>query len=303
MHLRPLFPFPLLCLAVHLLVCLRWHRWRLPNRAEPAGKYLLDLDDPSDRSTFMELLAIAFQGKGCFAPQPGTTILFVTSLFFEDLLLLNLTLCAAPRVDKWYDGSWVNHQIVVPDQPDEDEWVMPPKGLIEFSFASLMSTENAGEMNANEIEWLHNELNTPGKTERDRVGAIRAFCEGDNFLRYEAVEEILGMLPEDSRTNERCELVKQCFSRLTEPERAIEMLHMLTINERKQVEKKLGVQAIAFTKNNATGKYKLDLSKKPERDVCFRLIEINTAQQGLLQKMDNYYANRKGSSDLHAFEK
>lgn len=172
---------------------------------------------------------------------------------------------------------------------------MPPKGLIEFSFASLVSSENAGVMDEKEIEWLHNELNTPGSTERDRIGAIRAFCEGDNFLRFEQVQEILNMLPEDSRTLERCELVNQCFSRLTEPERAIEMLYLLTINERKQVEKRLGVQAMAFTKNNATGKYKLDLSKKPERDVCLRLIEINTAQQELLQKMDNYYASRKGN--------
>ncbi len=210
-------------------------------------------------------------------------------------IFLKPTHCAAPRLDKWYDGTWTNYQIVVPTQPDEDEWVMPPKGLIEFSFASLVSSENSGVMDEKEIEWLHNELNTPGSTERDRIGAIRAFCEGDNFLRFEQVQEILNMLPEDSRTLERCELVKQCFSRLTEPERAIEMLYLLTINERKQVEKKLGVQAMAFTKNNATGKYKLDLSKKPERDVCLRLIEINTAQQELLQKMDNYYASRKGN--------
>ena len=212
-----------------------------------------------------------------------------------DLLILKPALCAAPRVDTWHDGNWKNHQIVVPTQPNEDEWVMPPNGLIEFSFVSLVSSENAGVMNEKEIEWLHKKLKTPGSTERDRIGAIRAFCEGDNFLRFEQVQEILNMLPEDSRTLERCELVKQCFSRLTEPERAIEMLYLLTINERKQVEKKLGVQAMAVTKNNATGKYKLDLSKKPERDVCLRLIEINTAQQELLQKMDNYYASRKGN--------
>jgi hypothetical protein len=210
------------------------------------------------------------------------------------LLFLKPALCAAPRVDTWHDGNWKNHQILVPTQPNEDEWVMPPNGLIEFSFASLVSSENAGVMNEKEIEWLHNKLKTPGSTERDRIGAIRAFCEGDNYLHFEHVEGILNMLPENSRKIERCELIKQCFSRLTEPERAIEMLHLLTINERKEVEQKLGVQALAFTKNNATNRYKLDLSKKPERDVCLRLVEINTAQQELLQKMDNYYASRKG---------
>ena len=212
-----------------------------------------------------------------------------------DLLILKPALCAAPRVDTWHDGNWKNHQIVVPTQPNEDEWVMPPNGLIEFSFVSLVSSENAGVMNEKEIEWLHNKLKTPGSTERDRIGAIRAFCEGDNYLHFEHVEGILNMLPENSRKIERCELIKQCFSRLTEPERAIEMLHLLTINERKEVEQKLGVQALAFTKNNATNRYKLDLSKKPERDVCLRLVEINTAQQELLQKMDNYYAERKGN--------
>jgi hypothetical protein len=210
------------------------------------------------------------------------------------LLFLKPALCAAPRVDTWHDGNWKNHQILVPTQPNEDEWVMPPNGLIEFSFVSLVSSENAGVMNEKEIEWLHNKLKTPGSTERDRIGAIRAFCEGDNYLHFEHVEGILNMLPENSRKIERCELIKQCFSRLTEPERAIEMLHLLTINERKEVEQKLGVQALAFTKNNATNRYKLDLSKKPERDVCLRLVEINTAQQELLQKMDNYYAERKG---------
>ena len=66
------------------------------------------------------------------------------------------------------------------------------------------------------------------------------------------------MLPEDMRSLERCELVQQCFSRLTEPERGVEILQHLTINERKDVEKKLGMVAIAFTHNNATGFYKLD---------------------------------------------
>ena len=126
---------------------------------------------------------------------------------------------------------------------------MPPKGLIEFSFASLVSSENAGVMDEKEIEWLNNELNTPGSTERDRIGAIRAFCEGDNFLRFEQVQEILNMLPEDSRTLERCELVKQCLSRLTEPERAIEMLYLVTIKEAKKDKKKHGQKSMDITKN------------------------------------------------------
>jgi hypothetical protein len=212
-----------------------------------------------------------------------------------DLLFLKPALCAAPRVDTWRDGNWKNHHIVLPTQPNEDEWVMPSKGLIEFSFVSLMSSKKAGVMNEKEIEWLQSKLRTPGSTERDRIGAIRAFCEGDSYLHFEHVEEMLNMLPETSRKMERCELIKQCFSQLTEPERAIEMLHLLTINERREVEQKLGVQALTFTKNNATNKYKLDLSKKPERDVCLHLVEINTAQQELLQKMDNYYAKRKGN--------
>jgi len=33
------------------------------NKAEPAGKYSLDLDDASDRTTFVELLALAYKGK------------------------------------------------------------------------------------------------------------------------------------------------------------------------------------------------------------------------------------------------
>ena len=200
----------------------------------------------------------------------------------------------APRIDTWYDGSWKDHTIVLPDQDDDDEWQLPPKGLIEFTFASLLSSENTCEMSLSEMEWLYKELSTPGKTERDRIGAIRAFCEGDSFLRFDQVQEMLDMMPEDSRSLERCELVKQCFSRLTEAERAMEMLQLLTINERKLVEKKLGLQAITFTKNNATGKYRLDLSKKPERDVCFRLLQINNSQQELLQSMDAYYATRKG---------
>lgn len=224
------------------------------NKAEPAGKYSLDLNDAYDCSTFKELLRLVYAGKGAFATQP------------------------MPRVDTYYDGAWKDYRITLPDQEDEDEWVMPPKGLIEFSFASLMSSENETEMSPSEVEWLLNELNKSGKTERDRIGAIKAFCEGDNFLRFDQVEAIIGDLPEDSRSLERCELVKQCFSRLTEAERAVELLTLLTVNERKAVEKKLGLAAINFTKNNATGKYVLDLSKKPERDVCIRLCEINNSQ-------------------------
>jgi len=235
------------------------------NKAEPAGKYSLDLNDAYDRSTFKELLRLVYAEKGAFAPQP------------------------MPRVDTYYDGSWKEYKIVLPDQDDDDQWEMPPIGLIEFAFASLLSSDNATEMSSNEIEWLHNELNTPGKTERDRIGAIKAFCEGDNFLRFEQVEAIIDQLPEDTRSLERCELVKQCFSRLTEAERAMEMLQLLTINERQAVEKKLGLAAITFTKNNATGKYVLDLSKKPERDVCIRLCEINNSQQVYFW----------GTSDLH----
>jgi hypothetical protein len=214
----------------------------------------LDLGDAYDRSTFKELLRIVYAGKGAFALQP------------------------LPRVDTYYDGTWKEYRIPLPDQDDEDAWEMPPTCLIEFAFASLLSSDNASEMSSNEVEWLLNELNAPGKTERDRIGAIKAFCEGDTYLRFDQVEGIISQLPEDSRSLERCELVKQCFSRLTEAERAVEMLELLTINERQAVEKKLGLAAITFTKNNATGRYVLDLSKKPERDICIRLCEINNSQ-------------------------
>ena len=55
------------------LLNLGWHTIDIfGRRSEPAGKYLLDLDDPSDRFTFVELLSITFHGKGYFASQPGT---------------------------------------------------------------------------------------------------------------------------------------------------------------------------------------------------------------------------------------
>ena len=242
------------------------------NKAEPAGKYVLDFSDPYDANTFKELLSIAIEGKGCFASVPQ------------------------PRIDYYGDESWKQYIINLPTDPNEDTWVIPNSGILEFSFASLASSENAQSMSASEIEWLHTELKSPGKTERDRIGAIRSFCEGDNFLTFDQVKEMLDMLPEDMRSLERCELVQQCFSRLTEPERGVEILQHLTINERKDVEKKLGMVAIAFTHNNATGFYKLDLSKKPQRNVCLRLCEINNSQQTLLRRMDAYYATRKGGA-------
>ena len=73
---RPPFLPCSLCLYVRLLACsilIDTHHQPFGHRSEPAGKYQLDLDDPSDRGTFVELLLIAFHGKGCFAPQPGTT--------------------------------------------------------------------------------------------------------------------------------------------------------------------------------------------------------------------------------------
>ena len=242
------------------------------NKAEPAGKYRLDLADPYDKSTFRELLGIAFEGKGSFASLP------------------------APCVDVYYDDTWKDLKIVVPDQPNDEKWEMPPTGLISFCFESMMSTENASEVTLKELDWLYNELNLPGKTERHRIGAIRAFCDGESFLRYDQAADILNMLPEDTRSAERCELVQQSFSRLTESERAVELLHLLTINERKEVERKLGAAAITFTKNNATGKYRLDLAKKSERNICLRLCEINNSQLVLLRKMDTYYASRKGGA-------
>ena len=203
---------------------------------------------------------------------------------------------AGPRIDAWYDNSFKEYKIVVPENPDDDTWEVPSSGLLEFGFASILAVENAKEINVKEIEWLHNELKMRGKTERDRVGAIKSFCEGDNFLKFEQVSEILDILPDDSRALERCELVQQCFSRLTEPERAIELLQLLTIRERKEVERKLGVAAIMFTKNNATGKYKLDLGKRPEREVCLRLLAINTSQQELIRSINANYSTHKGGT-------
>jgi len=60
-----------------------------------------------------------------------------------------------------------------------------------------------------------------------------------------------------------------------------------------QVAKHLGDVAVHFTKNNPTGHYVLDLSMKPQHDVCLRLVELQKHQVhffGLAVQISNHVA-------------
>ncbi|KAJ1479288.1 hypothetical protein T484DRAFT_1814961, partial [Baffinella frigidus] len=146
-----------------------------------------------------------------------------------------------------------------------------------------------------EIALLKETLVDPEKRERERVGAIKAFCEGDTFMTFAIVHSLLSeTLNETDHPTERVELVRQCFNRLLDSERAPDLLLLLNTSERIQVVKYLGMVATSFTKSNTTGHYRLELSKKPQRDICLRLCEVQNAQTELTNSIDAYYSDRMG---------
>lgn len=45
-----------------------------------------------------------------------------------------------------------------------------------------------------------------------------------------------------------------------------------------------------------SGPCRLDLGKKPQRDICLRLLELQNSQLKLIKEMEEYYAVRAGGA-------
>ena len=48
--------------------------------------------------------------------------------------------------------EWKDHNIIIPDHDNEDEWVLSLTVVIEFTFASLLSSDNTSVIDSKEIE-------------------------------------------------------------------------------------------------------------------------------------------------------
>jgi hypothetical protein len=215
--------------------------------ANPGGTYTLDLEDKYSRTVLQNMAVLQLRGNGCFAS--GTV-----------------------RLD---DRPWS-----IPTGEKVMQWQPPVKGVVSLTFISNRQPPKADSTFTEAELRLYLTALATSKMQVERSGILHTLVTGESFLKPAQARLILSQCQGSS---ERVAFVAAAIYRVhstNPPHQEIDRLKsQLTPAEQSILDHSLGADARTFTPANASGHYRLDLAKAPEREVAMRLMEIRNAER------------------------
>jgi hypothetical protein len=184
--------------------------------------------------------------------------------------------------------------------PNESDWHAPHNGTIRFKFGSLSVGANIAldPITLNKIITVFTDVE---KTHALRIEAFDIHFGSQIAIHIDQAKKLLEALPEDGhdRLREkdlvltRSAVVVRCFHRLVETDQARDLLDALDDASKALASKSLGTASFSFTRNNATGHYRLNLEDPLDRELCMRLVECYNEQRARLRQLDKDCALRR----------
>lgn len=215
--------------------------------ANPGGTYTLDLEDKYSRTVLQNMAVLQLRGNGSFAS-------------------------GSVRLD---DKPWT-----IPTGEKVMQWQPPDKGVVSLTFISNRQPPKADSTFTEAELRLYLTALATSKMQVERSGILHTLVTGESFLKPAQARLILSQCQGSS---ERIAFVAAAIYRIhstNPPHQEIDRLKsQLTPAEQSILDHSLGADARTFTPANASGHYRLDLAKAPEREVAMRLMEIRNAER------------------------
>ena len=277
--------------------------------SQPAGNYELDMSDGFSGGILKNLLRLHAMGRGFFVALDQTRVIDMAQLMVQARPPANATLVIGNGIPQRYT-------IMLPSEagedddgnpcrvvdPDETNWEIPTEGLLKFKFAMILVRDKESNcLDESASKNLQSCFQNRKKNSEDREEAMDLYIGPETVLTFQNVIDLVSYLqgsPDDMElANSRGTLIAKCYHKLDQSHRAPDLLDLLDRDARNTAEKILGVVSSSFTRNNPTGRYKLNLKDKAEREVCMRLIECRSEQSKRLAQLEAYYKSRTGRRD------
>jgi hypothetical protein len=177
--------------------------------------------------------------------------------------------------------------------PDESEWHVPKDGVIRFKFAST-SVGFDDTLGNNSLNQILATFCDKEKSHSERIQSLQLHLGPHTAIKMAQAKQLLEALAKDEHDKlrekdlvlTRSALVIRCFHRLVETDEARDLLDLLDAESRKFAAKALGAASFSFTRNNATGNYRLNFEDPVDRELCLRLVECYNEQRLRLKQLD-----------------
>ncbi len=111
---------------------------------------------------------------------------------------------------------------------------------------------------------------------------------GSNVFRLEQLKELICLL----KPGYRVEAVKLAMTHCWETNGSEQLLGYLSSTEQKKVQTLVSEELLYFAQNNPTGHYRLMLSNRFDRDICFKLLAIRNDILDVLKRDQAYQDSR-----------
>jgi hypothetical protein len=253
--------------------------------SDPNGRYRLVMSEPSSRSALLCMMQMVFAGKAEFLD--GTMM----------------------RIDEGEDDESAR-QYTLDILDDPTLWTFPEDGILVFEFGVLRQTAGVNDCVGTFImNHLRESYSKATGTKEERHQALLACSGEDSFFLYKQIVALMNILDKAAEADldrqvtlseERVTLVARLYLRIVDKENNSKLLDRLNAEERATVEEMLGIVAMRFDANNATGYHRLDLKNPFEREVMVRLIEIRNSQRNEIFKWKKHL--NRASSGREEFE-
>ncbi len=119
---------------------------------------------------------------------------------------------------------------------------------------------------------------------------------GSNLFRLEQLKELIFLL----KPGYRVEAVKLALTHCWESDGSQQIMSWLSSSEQKKVQTQVSEELLHFTPNNPTNHYRLILSNRFDRDICFKLLATRNDILDVL-KHDKSYQNSRHRLEKVAF--
>jgi hypothetical protein len=139
-----------------------------------------------------------------------------------------------------------------------------------------------------EINFVKNIHSSSEFSMEQKIQAVSFLLGGPNVFRLEQLKELILLLKPGCRV----EAVKLAMTHCWETNGSEQLLGYLSSTEQKKVETQVPEELLHFAPNNPTGHYRLMLSNRFDRDICYKLLAIRNDILDVLKRDKSYQASR-----------
>jgi hypothetical protein len=139
-----------------------------------------------------------------------------------------------------------------------------------------------------EIDFVKNIFASSEFTMEQKVHFVSFLLGGSNFFRLEQLKELIFLI----KPGYRVDSVKLALTHCWERDASDQLLGWLSASEQIKVQTLVSDELLHFSPNNPTGHYRLILSNRFDRDICFKLLAIRNEILDVLKRDKSYQIAR-----------